>query len=294
MNFSIILPTHNRASFLPNAVKSVINQTYSNWELIVVDDGSTDNTKDIIEEYIGKDNRIKYIYQENQERSSARNNGITNSHGEWVCFLDSDDLFHKTHLEEFKSLIKLNNLEKGIYFSGVSIGEFSKELEVYDLSHKNNIEFIMINTFATPQACVSRSILNEQKFNEKIDIGEDRDLWVRISMNYPVFFHCSKTLIQIDHPNRSVNLNSEKESLQTLKSILKTIKISRAIKKKILSNSIFNISKMYLRKNQRTMAFLVIGRAILKDISNKQNKHRILLLLSLIGLYKPIYSEYEK
>ena len=149
MNFSIILPTYNRASFLSNAIKSVINQTYSNWELIVVDDGSTDNTKDIIEEYIGKDNRIKYIYQENFERSAARNNGITNSHGEWICFLDSDDLFHKTHLEEFKSLIKLNNLKKGIYFSGVSIGEFSKELEIYDLSHKNNIEFVMINTFAT-------------------------------------------------------------------------------------------------------------------------------------------------
>ena len=277
-----------------NAIESVLGQSYQNWELIIVDDGSIDNTKEVVNNYEIIDNRIKYFYQKNSERSSARNNGIRNSFGEWVCFLDSDDLFYKTHLEEFKKLIKFNNYKKGIYFSGLSNGEFSKELEIYDLSHKNNIEFVLINTFATPQACISRSILSKQKFNEKIRIGEDRDLWVRILKKYPVFFHCSKTLIQVDHPNRSVNLYSEKESYLSLKFILKTTKLNSSLKRKLLSNSIFNISKIYLRKGQRTTAFLVILRAILKDISNKQNKHRILLLLSLTGLYKPIYNVYEK
>lgn len=277
-----------------NAIESVQVQTYRDWELIIVDDGSIDSTKEVVKNYEIIDNRIKYYYQKNSERSAARNNGIKEAKGDWICFLDSDDLFYKTHLEEFSKLIKFNNYKEGIYFSGLSNGEFSKELESYDLSHKNNIEFVLINTFATPQACISRSILNKQKFNEKIRIGEDRDLWVRILKKYPVFFHCSKTLIQVDHPNRSVNLYSEKESYLSLKFILKTTKLNSSLKRKLLSNSIFNISKIYLRKGQRSTAFLVILRAILKDISNKQNKHRILLLLSLTGLYKPIYSVYEK
>ena len=71
--FSIILPTYNRAQLLPTAINSVIGQEYSNWELIVIDDGSTDNTQMVVKKI--DDNRIKYYYQENQERSIARNNG---------------------------------------------------------------------------------------------------------------------------------------------------------------------------------------------------------------------------
>ena len=294
MNFSIILPTYNRACFLSNAINSVINQTYCKWELIVVDDGSTDDTKDVIAKFIEKDNRVRYLHQKNKERSAARNKGIEEAKGHWICFLDSDDIYHTNHLEEFKNLINQKDSKRGLYFSGLSYGKYSEDFEEYDLTHKNNIEFIFLNTIGTPRACVHKSILLKHQFNEKIRISEDRELWSRILKNYPLFFHKKKTFIELEHSNRSINLESEKESLQTLKYILKTIKIKRAIKKKILSNSIFNISKMYLRKNQRTIAFLVIGRAILKDISNKQNKHRILLLLSLVGLYKPIYSEYEK
>ena len=294
IKFSIILPTFNRGHMIHLAIESVLNQTYKDWELIIVDDGSTDKTKDVIEKFIEKDNRIKYLQQKNKERSAARNKGIKEANGEWICFLDSDDVYHSSHLHEFHNFINNNDSKKGLYFSGLSYGKYSEDFEEYDLTHKNNIEFIFLNTIGTPRACVHKSILLKHQFNEKIRIGEDRELWSRILKNYPLFFHKKKTFIEVEHSNRSINLGSEKESLQTLKYILKTIKIKRAVKKKILSNSIFNISKMYLRKNQRTMAFLVIGKAILKDISNKQNKHRILLLLSLIGLYKPIYSEYEK
>ena len=71
--FSIIIPTFNRAHMIHLAIKSVFNQTYKNWELIIVDDGSTDNTKEIIDKYIEKDKRVKYLYQKNKERSAARN-----------------------------------------------------------------------------------------------------------------------------------------------------------------------------------------------------------------------------
>jgi len=71
--FSIILPTYNRAHFLPRAIESVIKQDYDNWELIIVDDGSTDNTKSLVQEFIQNDIRIRYIWQKNVERSAARN-----------------------------------------------------------------------------------------------------------------------------------------------------------------------------------------------------------------------------
>ena len=86
--FSIIIPTYNREHILTKTIKSVVNQKFNDWELIVIDDGSTDNTKDLVNKFSKNDNRIKYIYQDNQERSAARNNGIKNSKKNVQKFLD--------------------------------------------------------------------------------------------------------------------------------------------------------------------------------------------------------------
>src|SRR3972149_7654217 len=92
---SVIIPTYNRANFLTEAINSVLSQTYRNFELIVVNDGSQDNTEEILKKYVGK---IKYFYQENNGVSSARNKGIDNSEGEFLCFLVSDDFWEKRKL----------------------------------------------------------------------------------------------------------------------------------------------------------------------------------------------------
>lgn len=87
---SIIIPTYNRAHFIKQAVESALIQTYQDFELIVVDDGSTDDTKQVLADYAG---RLQYIYQPNQGRSAARNRGIELAQGEYIAFLDSDDLW---------------------------------------------------------------------------------------------------------------------------------------------------------------------------------------------------------
>ena len=97
--FSIIIPTYNRSGFLSKAIESIIVQRCEDWELIIVDDGSTDDTKKTVQEFLEKDSRIRYIFQENQERSAARNNGIKHANGDWICFLDSDDVYLTNHLE---------------------------------------------------------------------------------------------------------------------------------------------------------------------------------------------------
>ena len=92
---SIIIPAFNAISFLPKAIESVLHQTYRNFEIIIIDDGSTDNTKSSIQE----SNFIRYFYQENQGLSSARNSGIQKSKGEYLVFLDADDWLEKDALQ---------------------------------------------------------------------------------------------------------------------------------------------------------------------------------------------------
>ena len=293
MKFSIVLPTFNREHFIDFAIKSVITQTYKDWELIIIDDGSTDETKDVIEKFIKKDNRIRYIYQKNKERSAARNKGIEQANGDWICFLDSDDIYHKNHLEEFKQLIEKTNKKEALYISGVSYGEYSEDLEEYNMSYNNNLEFVLLNTIGTPRACVSKQILIKYKFNEVINIGEDKELWSRISQFWPVIFHKKKTFIELEHRGRSINnIKNKLEHLKTTKFILNKLTISKKIKRKVLSDSYFSVSKYYLYNNSKINALRFILLSLFIDISNTQSTHKIYICLSLLFLTVP--KEYNR
>src|SRR5688572_16056491 len=90
--FSVVIPAYNRAGLIERAIKSILLQSYTNVEIIVVDDGSTDNTKEVVSRF--NHANLKYIYQENRERGAARNNGVKNAHGAYVVFLDSDDFLY--------------------------------------------------------------------------------------------------------------------------------------------------------------------------------------------------------
>ena len=283
MIFSIILPTFNRGHMIHLAIKSVLNQTYKDWELIIVDDGSTDNTKDLIDEFIEKDNRIQYLYQKNKERSAARNNGIKEAKGSWLCFLDSDDIYHSSHLHEFHNLINNKGSKKGLYFCGLSYGKYSENFEEYDLNHKNNIEFIFLNTIGTPRACVHKSILLKVQFNEKIRIGEDRELWSRILKKNALYFHSKKTFIELEHPYRSVNLGTEIENLKTLNLILKSNKksIRKKVKNRVLSNAYFKISKNKIKAKKIIIASYYIVLSLIYCLKHEQTKHKLMLLIAI-------------
>ena len=259
MLFSIIIPTYNREKFLPKAIESVINQSHNNWELIIVDDGSTDNTKSLIEDYQKKENRIKYIFQENKERSVARNNGIKNAKGDWICFLDSDDLYHETHLKVFYNFIKKNKFKDAIYFSGVSFGDYENSNQNYDTSGKNNLEFVLINSLGAPRACCSKSILLENKFNPEISIGEDKELWSRIAIKSPIYYHSNKTFIEIEHNNRSINNDNGIANLKTIKYIANNTIVSKKIKNSLISNAHFKISTYHISKNKKNQSNILLN-----------------------------------
>lgn len=284
--FSIILPTYNRADFLPKAIESVIDQTYKDWELIIVDDGSTDHTKEIVKTFSEQDQRIQYIYQENAERSAARNNGIKHAQGKFICFLDSDDKYHPAHLQGFVDLIAEHQEKPALYFSGVSMNEFDETPCQYNENHQTAQEFVLLNSLGTPRACISSAILNNHQFDEHISIGEDRELWVRLTMNNPVFYHGLKTFIEIEHDARSIGGKSVYDNLRTLKYIVSKHTIRKAIVKKLTSAAYLNIGKYELAQQKRWKAFSFFLKSLLVDPKNKQSKLKINVLFRLLIFQK--------
>lgn len=106
--FSIIIATYNRASVLPRAIDSLLSQSFKDWELWIVDDGSTDNTQVVVEPYLNSGLAISYIKQENQGVAKARNKALPFVNGKYVTFLDSDDWYEPNHLQSRKNLLSEN------------------------------------------------------------------------------------------------------------------------------------------------------------------------------------------
>lgn len=109
--FSVIVPAYNRARFLPLLISSVISQTFESFELIIVDDGSSDNTNEVVQYYSDIDPRVIYLRQSNLERGAARNNGISYSRGLWISFLDSDDYYLPDHLHILHQYIEEHSID---------------------------------------------------------------------------------------------------------------------------------------------------------------------------------------
>lgn len=129
---SIIVPCYNQAIFLEETLKTVLCQSYSNWECIMVNDGSTDDTERIAKQFTEKDNRFIYLFQSNKGLSNARNTGILNAQGEFIQLLDSDDLLEKNKLETTLNLYHQNKDENIIYYSSMRYFEdgFSDDLKI--------------------------------------------------------------------------------------------------------------------------------------------------------------------
>lgn len=136
--FSIILPTHNRAGVLPRAIRSMLTQTYRKWELIIIDDGSTDNTRQIVGEF-QEDPRIRYHYQENRQLNGARNSGVQLAGGEYLGFLDDDDEFLPNHLSVLAALIAADNGQHDIYRSGEIMQRGAKQTKGHNYQNGKDI-----------------------------------------------------------------------------------------------------------------------------------------------------------
>lgn len=189
---SVIMPTFNRSDLISHAINSVLRQVYKNWELIIVDDGSSDNTKDVVRSFSEKDSRIRYFYQNNQGQSVARNSGIEQSRGEFIAFLDSDNEWESNRL-----LLGVNELVKNpnvalCYGNAISIDINGNELHRRNMRRCSGLIFpkLLVDNFISMNSVlVRKSVLNSSRpFNEKNRLDEDYELWLNMSVNNQFFF----------------------------------------------------------------------------------------------------------
>lgn len=173
--FSIIIPTYNRADKLDIPIKSLLNQQFKNWELIIINDGSTDDTNILIQAY--SSNKIHYFYQQHQGRSAARNLGISKARGTYICFQDSDDEYLPNHLQTLYEAILQNDTYK-VFRTGMLI------YEKWKLSKKSNIIGIKgwnaypFENFQT--AAFHKSLLNNKSFPVAYFVNEDLYFFLKI------------------------------------------------------------------------------------------------------------------
>jgi len=211
--FSVIIPTYNRAGLILKTIESVLNQEEKSFEVIIVDDGSTDDTEKVVDSI--KDKRVKYFYKENAERAVARNFGAHKSVGTFITFLDSDDLFYQNHLSTARNFIK-NKVCK-IFFQQYEFtrADGSKQANYTPKKEKLNESLIRKgNFFSCMGVFIEREVFLENLFNENRDLSgsEDYELWLRMAARHSIYFSNVITSTLIYHDERSV-LNMGQEPL---------------------------------------------------------------------------------
>jgi glycosyltransferase involved in cell wall biosynthesis len=190
---SVIMPTYNHAKYIGEAIESVLNQTYKNFELIIIDNYSEDDTEKIVAAF--KENRIKYLkFRNNGIIAASRNYGIKNSDGEYVAFLDSDDTWLPEKLEKQIELFHVSNETAMIYtrFKTVRGDTISKDILPKNGRYKRGhiFKLLYVRPFiACSSVIVKKSIFNQIGLfdtNHDLIAIEDMDLWLRIALKYRV------------------------------------------------------------------------------------------------------------
>lgn len=183
---SIITPTYNREDFLGQAIDSVLAQTYQNFEFFIIDDGSTDNTRSLVESYA--DPRIRYYHQENQGQSVARNLGLSMAKGDFICFLDSDNYWFTDKLEKNLNAFESNPEADIVYGDGVSIDEQGNEVSRVNMQrHSGRIAHLMLkDNFVSMNTTMARRRCFDEMggFSGKRRVADDYDLWLKFSARY--------------------------------------------------------------------------------------------------------------
>lgn len=240
--FSVIIPLYNKEKDIKNTLSSVLNQSFKDFEIIIIDDGSTDNSTEIINEF--NDKRITLISKKNEGVSIARNFGIEKANFEYIAFLDADDYWHPNHLENFAALInkypehkwyasayekkrssalttKINSpiMKKGKNWSGV-INGFFDNCYIDSLSNSSN-------------TCFKKSFyINLGGFNTNFTHGEDTDLWIRAALNSNLVFSNNITSTHnLIGNNRSTEIKMSNRKYFNLEQFTTAEKTNASLKK---------------------------------------------------------------
>ncbi len=262
---SIVIPTYNYGSYLPKAVASCFNQTHENIEIIVVDDGSTDGTREIVEEF---GDRVQYAYQENSGVSAARNKGLELASGEFMTFLDADDYLTEDSIET-KLQILLEHKDIGIVVSSSYRQKESNDGAESPLTFRPKVKRNLISdkfyedlllqkiSFATCTALIRTDLAKRFQFPSDITNGEDIAYFTKI-------FFCSKgcylaepTAVVVKHPE-SLRQNIEKIKKQNM-----------ALVHAIFDDPFYEGKLEYLRKEFKSSSYFSLASSLYRAADKK-------------------------
>ena len=277
------------------AVDSVLEQTFQDFELLVIDDGSTDNTEELMLDAAKKDQRIRYIYQDNAERSAARNHGIELAKGNYICFLDSDDIYLDNHLSSF-----LETIEKNEYPVAMVLGNSMSELNgerkkdpPYVTQTNEPIELVLKISICSQRVCLHSSILKEFKYDINLRVGEDQELWSRIVREYPIVRSDQYTVVIRDFGDRTIdymNTDTYLANLQIRKRIIAQDSeglIRPEWRKFALSAAYYKLAVCYLKQKRNWPFYLNMIKSIWVDPSHFF-KDKLLVIGSTIPFVKKL------
>lgn len=216
MKFSVVIPSYNREKVVLRAIDSVLKQSFNDFEIIVVDDGSIDNTKSAVTS-IG-DKRIKYVYQENQGATAARNTGVINAKGEFVSFLDSDDIWHEEMLAKQLEMYN-SDPEIGWVYTNVqgvradgSTFPFGLPLGIHGYCYADALR----QGYIAPTTVISakrEALVDVGMFDVKLPASQDDDICFKLAKKYKVGFVPEYMASMLFDPNNRISDNGKKVAM---------------------------------------------------------------------------------
>jgi len=262
---SVVLPTYNYARFLPESVGSVLSQTYAHYEVIVVDDGSTDNTKDVLNPCMQK---IRYIkLEQNKGLPIARNTGIRSARGEYIAFIDADDIWLPEKLQTDIEYFDKQQNAGMVYSKQVNIDEHGGVIDA-DVKKRLPSGNIFIQLFSEQNFVISSSVVVRKNvfettglFDEQLVNCQDWDMWLRIAFYFNVT-GINKTLVKYRHNPHSLSKNRN-NVLKYQKIIIdkmynnfkdKENGIHEKLYKKRLASHYAKVGRYYLRTGDKNRA----------------------------------------
>lgn len=291
---SVVIPTHNRGNLIERAVRSAINQTHKKIEVIVVSDGSEDNTDDVMEKLAQEDSRIRYIsYHPSKGGNVARNIGIDNAEFEYVAFLDDDDQWHNDKLE--KQLLEFSkDSELGLVCTGINsihVKEGITNVFIPSAPKDASKEILIRNCIGSTTTVMVKKELFEScgKFDSNLKALQDYDLWIRLCQKTKVGVVKEPCVEYYNYPNSNqISKNTGKyiEAVEYIEQKYKSLISNLSDKERAERNNVFMLllSKKGIKNRQPKLA----REYALKALKHKTNKQALMCLIASAIPYNKI------
>jgi glycosyltransferase involved in cell wall biosynthesis len=243
---SVVIPAYNAMTYLPETVKSVLQQTFTDYEVLIINDGSSDQIVEWVSQVT--DPRVRIVSQQNQGVSAARNTGIAQAQGEYIAFLDADDLWEPTKLEKQLRCLEANPSVGLVYTWTALIDQFGQPTRRVWVSHVEGkvweqiVVDDMISNGSSPMV-LRRCFETAGVFDPNISSSEDRDMWTRIAAHYPFAVVKEFLTLYRRHPHNTTN--KRQKMIQDLRQVIEKTFQSAPLELLYLRNRSYGVMNLF-------------------------------------------------